>query len=116
MNLYIAAVITANVDGFPCPGEELVYTCVSQGTSQRWIIENEDRSRIDQVYASGDELGVIVQNDYTFTLKLASHNQFKSMVSVTATISIHNTVLECTGHSSRASATIQIAGWLVSVV
>ena len=33
-----AAAITSNIDGSVCPGDNLVYTCVGQGTSQRWRI------------------------------------------------------------------------------
>ena len=92
----------------------MVYTCVSQGTSQRWRIENEDGSRVDQLYTSGDTLGVIIHGAYTFTLYSASLSDFISAVSVTAIMSLHNTRLQCTGHSSRASKTIHIAGSLIA--
>ena len=88
----------------------MVYTCVSQGPSQRWRIENEEGSRVDHLYTSGDTLGVIVQGVFTFTLYSASLSDFISAVSVTASVSLHNTRLECTGHSSRASKAIYIAG------
>ena len=106
----IAAVITASIDGLACPGEELVYTCISQGTSQRWHIENEDGTRVDQLYTNGDTLDVTHHGFYTFNLYSASPSDFISSVSVTASLSLHKTILQCTGHSSRASKTICIAG------
>ena len=108
----IAAEITSNIDGSICPGEEVVYTCVSQGTSQRWRIYSADGAvLVERVYALGQELGqAVMRNQYTLTLISAWQNYFKSTVSVVATTSINNTMVECTGFSSRESIAVKIAG------
>ena len=51
-----------------------------------------------------------MKNSYTFTLVSATQNQLESTVSVIATISMHNTEVECTGIPLRDSITIKIAG------
>ena len=108
----IAAAITSNIDGSVCQGDELIYTCVGQGTSQRWCIKfNNGDVLVDHVFTRGDELGrVIMRHPYNFTLLSATQNLFESTVSVVATTSIHNFVVECTCILSRDSVTTRIAG------
>ena len=108
----IAAEITSNIDGLICPGEEVVYTCVSQGTSQRWRLDNADSSTlIENAFVRGQPPGrTVEQHPFTFTLVSSGQDELKSTVSVLATTSIHNTVVECTGRSSRQSIIIRIAG------
>lgn len=106
-----AATITANIDDPPCPGERLVYTCVSQGSSQRWRIQQNGGLLIDAIFIRGREPGsVIIRNPYTFTLISAMQNHFESTVSVVAAMSIHNTYVECTSVRLQDSITIKIAG------
>ena len=110
--IIIATDITSNIDGLICPGEEVVYTCVSQGSSQRWRLENDYRSiLIEKTYARGQQPGrPDVRPPFTFTLVSSGQGQLKSTVSVLATTLIHNTVVECIDTSSRHSITIGIAG------
>ena len=84
---------------------------MSQGTSQRWRLDN-DGVVVEHAYIRGQEPAghVVTRNPYTFTLVSTGQNHFKSTVSVVATMSIHNTVVECTGITSRDSITIRIAG------
>lgn len=108
---YTATIITPNTDDSACPGDRLVYTCVSQGTSQRWRISQHDVLLADTVFRSGEDKGRIKMKDsYTFTLISATQNQLESTVSVVAAMSIHNTEVECTGIPLRNSTTIKIAG------
>ena len=113
----IATEITSNVDGLICPGEEVVYTCMSQGSSQRWRLENDYRSiLIEKTYARGQQPGrPDVRPPFTFTLVSSGQGQLKSTVSVLATTLIHNTVVECIDTSSRHSITIGIAGLVQTV-
>ena len=108
----IAAEITSNIDGLICPGEEVVYTCVSQGTTQRWRLDNTDSSTlIENTFLRRQPPGhTVVRLPFTFTLISSGQGQLKSTVSVLATTLIHNTVVECIDTSSRHSITIGIAG------
>ena len=106
-----AATITANIDDPACPGERLVYTCVSQGSSQRWRIRQNGGLLIDVVFIRGREPGsVVIRNPYTFTLLSTMQNHFESTVSVVAAMSIHNSYVECTSIRLQDSITIKIAG------
>ena len=107
----IATTITANIDDPACPGERLVYTCVSQGSSQRWRIRQNGGLLFDVVFIRGREPGsVVIRNPYTFTLLSTMQNHFESTVSVVAATSIHNTYVECTSVLLQDSITIKIAG------
>lgn len=90
----------------------MIYTCVSQGTSQRWRLDNAKSGvLIEYIYIRGQQPGhTSLRYPYTFALVSAEQNQFKSTVSVIATKSINNTVVECTDTLSRDSTTIGIAG------
>ena len=92
----------------------MVYTCLSQDTSQRWRLDNADSSVdniIEHTFVRGQSPGrTVVQPPFTFTLVSSGRDQLKSTVSVLATTLIHNTVVECIDTSSRHSITIGIAG------
>ena len=111
--------ITTNIaDDIACPGEKLVYTCVSQGTSQRWRIVNAGGMlSAEQVFGSGHRPGsAYSQNVYNFTLISTVYNHFESMLSAMATASIHNSVAECRGTSGmtlRDEVTLQITGFCI---
>ena len=106
----LAATITTNIDDPACPGDRLVYTCVSQGTSQRWRIKQNGELLADIVFIRGREPGsVIIRNPYTLTLLSTVQNRIESTVSVIATMTIHNAEVECTGIPLRDSITIKIA-------
>ena len=108
---HAATTITPNIDDAACPGDRLVYTCVSQGTSQRWRISQHGVLLADTVFRRGENPGrVKTENLYTFTLVSATQNQFESTALVEAAMSIHNTEVECTGIPLRDSVTIKIAG------
>ena len=107
-------------DSLACPGEELVYTCVSTGESQRWHIINQDGSSIVHFYLRTDPIGVQQQrtdrnqNLYTFDLISTAFDNFVSTVSVVAALSMHNTRLECHSSLPPVSTVIKIAGnWLM---
>ena len=107
------AEITSNIaDSAACPGEELVYTCVSIGTSQRWLVQSEGGVQlVELVFTSGQSLGSQRrESHFTFTLVSTSYNHFESTVSFVATSSLHNTMLDCTGLTTPASVTVRIAG------
>ena len=106
-------VITSNItDNTLCPGEGVAYTCVSQGNTQRWRIENEgDTVPTELVYTRVEEPGSIsTKSPYVFTLVSTDYSHFESTVAVVITMSLHNTVLECTGATLRDSVKVQIAG------
>ena len=94
----------------------MVYTCVSQGTSQRWHLENADSGiLIENTFIRGQPPGhTVVRSPFTFILVSSEQSQLKSTMSVLATTSIHNTVVECTGISSRESIIIQISGNIIN--
>ena len=99
-----------------CPGEEWVYTCVSRGDSQRWHIINQDGSSIVHLYLRTDDTGVQLpltdsnQNLYTLVLTSTAYDNFISTISVVATLSMHNTRLECRSSLPPVSIVIKIAG------
>ena len=96
----------------------MVYTCTSEGTSQRWRLSTSNRGVLaDHTYVQGQQPGrVDVKHPCTFVLVSAEQGQLKSTVSVVATTSIHNTVVECIGITSRASTTIGIAGLVYTLL
>ena len=99
-----------------CPGEELVLTCTSQGTSQRWRIAEEGGAITEQAFVKGGELRILViRNSYRFTLMSVAYDNFESTLSAMATNAINNTMVECTGHFSRYSIVIKIAGLFVHI-
>ena len=114
-------IIPTNRDAI-CPGEELVYTCVSQGTSQIWRIISNDESPANApqyIYSRTDGLGARGQitdrnqNLYTFVLNSTDYDNFVSTISSVATASMHNIELMCIGHLSRPSVVLRIAGWFI---
>lgn len=113
------AVITSNItDNAPCPGEAVVYTCVSQGNTQRWRIENADHTMpIEHIYTWTDEPGTVsTKTPYIFTLVSTDYSRFESTIDLVVTVSMNNTVLECTGDTLRDRATIQIAGHYIRLI
>lgn len=84
MLIKLAAEITSNIDGMVCPGEELVYTCVSQGTSQRWRLTNTDSDTlVETTYVQGQQPGrTVVRHQFTFMLVSSGQTHLTSTVSV----------------------------------
>ena len=111
LTIYIGILITTNIaDNLPvCPREEIVCTCVSQSVSQRWRVKNEGVVTWESVFIRGQPAGTVEMRDpYRFTLISSNINHFESTVSVKATSSINNAVLECAAGSLRDTVTIQI--------
>jgi hypothetical protein len=107
--------ITSNTDGASvCPGKELVLTCVAENTAAiRWRIYSSlhSASFIEKTYTSSDidYVGIQeIEGVYTFILVSYANNQFESTLSVTATQSLHNVVVECYSTSLVNSFTIKI--------
>ena len=107
------AEITVNIaDSEVCPGEELVYTCVSIGTSQRWQVQLRSGTSLQNIFFSGDSIGSVqLQGDsFTFRLISTSYNHFESTMTVMASASLDNAIMECTGLTAPDTLTIHIAG------
>ena len=84
---------------------------MTEGTSQRWRIRSENGVSLEKSFTSGDEQGSVhSENEYSFTLISTTNGHIESVVSLIAAVSLHNTVLDCTGHTSRVSLTLHIAG------
>ena len=89
----------------------MVYTCVSQGPTQRWRIINKDEIYLELVLTRTEEPGIVdTRSPYTFTLVSTHLYHFESTVAIIVTASINNTVLECTGGTLRDRVTVRIAG------
>lgn len=101
-----------------CPGEELVLTCTSQGTSHRWYISDEDGANFEVSFtkSTSDEQRLIIRNfntmSFEFALMSVAYDHFESTVSVIVTEEINNTRVECTGRFSRDLVVLKISGWL----
>ena len=111
-----AMIITTN-RGLACTGEELMFVCMSQGDSQWWKILNQDGSHAaEHTYSRRDSVGDQEQltdrnqNRYTLVLISTAFENFRSTISVMATLSMHNVWLECHSHLPMVSVVIQIAG------
>jgi hypothetical protein len=85
---------------------------MSQGTSQRWLLDNSDSGLlIEKTYVRGQQPGrADIRYPFTFTLVSSGQSQLTSTASVLATTSINNTVVECIGTLSRHSIITGIAG------
>lgn len=100
----------------------MVYICVSQGDNQRWHIINEDGSFRVHLYSSTDAIGAQRQltdgnqNHYTIVLNSTAIDNFISTISVVATLSMHNTRLECYSGLPTVSVMIQIAGFVAIII
>lgn len=89
----------------------MIYTCVSQGPTQRWRIQNEGGIPFELILTRTEEPGIVNTNSlYTFTLVSTDSNHFESTVEIVVTASIIHTVLECTGGTLRDTVTIWMAG------
>lgn len=115
MQLSTAASISSNIDGvIVCPGEELILTCTGQGTSQRWRVTANGASQTDSIsflFVQSDELGTQEHQGYSFTLISTMYDNFISTLSSVVTSTMNNTVAECTGHLSKDSVSILLAGY-----
>ena len=100
------------MDDVVCPGEELILTCIDEGTSQRWNVRNEDGDSTEVTFLVGSsQVGTRhTWNLFTWTVISTDHNYFESTLSTVVTNVVNNTVVECSGQMSPATATIRIAG------
>ena len=98
------------MDDTVCPRDELVFTCISLSNILRWRLWNEDGIlTVEHIFRRGQQAGsVYKQRTFNFTLVSINHNQIESAISVTATASLHNAVLECGGDESPDTLKIQI--------
>ena len=96
-------------DSTVCPGEEIIYNCVSTGNSQRWIIRTEGREPVEHFFTSEEPLQTIHTDGlFRFMLISTAHNHFESTVSVEAMVSLDNTMVECTGFYGKDTSTVHI--------
>lgn len=106
-----AASITTNIEpegNSFCPGEELILTCTSAGTLQRWNIQTEGGSPLVKLFYKGDEVGMpMTEQIFTFTLISTSTEQIVSKIS---TSTAYNTMFRCAGQSHPATVTMRIIG------
>lgn len=93
----------------------MVFICVGQGNIQRWNLRNEDGMIVMQyTFTKGDQLEPVHPHSpfsFIFWLVSSDYNHFESTVSVIATVSLHNHVLECADGSLSDAVTIHIAGF-----
>ena len=104
--------MTNIVDDVVCPGEELILTCIDEGTSQRWNVrkENGDSTEVTFLVRSSQVGTRHTWNLFTWTVISTNYNHFESTLSMVVTNVVNNTVVECSGEMSLATATIRIAG------
>lgn len=110
---HAGAFIATNIEGnIVCPGENLILTCTSTGTSQRWDVENEAAVLHSVGFTIDDSPGSQqFRSSFTFTLiSTAQNSDIKSSLSTNVTNAVNNTMVRCAGHSTPATVTIRIAG------
>ena len=98
-----------------CPGEELVYTCVSTGFSQWWTITNAAviQPQVIKIFRKEDTLATYPINQgpyhFNFTLWSTDYLSFTSSLSTNATESLNGTRIECASAGSTLIRHISIA-------
>ena len=98
-----------------CPGEELVYTCVSTGFSQWWTITNAAviQPQVVKIFRKEDTLATYPINQgpyhFNFTLWSTDYLSFTSSLSTNATESLNGTRIECASAGSTLIRHISIA-------
>ena len=102
-----------------CPGEELILTCSSLGTAQRWIITDKDGNDIEASFSStSDKQRLVTRNlnmmSFEFALVSVAYDHFESTVSAIVTEEINNTRVECMGRFSRDFVVLTIIYRLVA--
>ena len=105
-----------------CPGEELILTCTSQGTTQRWVVRDEDGASVDVVFTStSDQQGLVTRDfntlSFEFALISVAYDHFESTVSaIIVSEEINNTRVECIGRFSRDFVVLTITGSLLVII
>ena len=110
--------LTSNFDGDVCPGEQLILTCLGQGTSLRWSVVNEGGSKtLEHTFARRHQLGtqhIQTQDNaagYNLTLVSTDYHHFESTLSTISTSTLQNTRVECiTSDSSQDRINLKIIG------
>ena len=115
-------ILTTNLldDMLACPGEELIYTCVSTGFSQWWTITNAAIFQpVVKIFRKEDILTSYPINQgpyhFNFTLWSTDHLSFTSSLSTNATESLNGTQIECASARSTLIRHVTIAGMLISL-
>ena len=97
-----------------CEGAELTFTCTSQSTFHRWIIQTDiNFTLVHKLFREVSDLpgtSETVQNRFHFTLISTASHHFVSTFSTVATNDLNNAVVECADISSRDTTTIRIQG------
>ena len=111
--------LTSNFDGDVCPGDQLVLTCLGQGTALRWSVVNEGGLTLEHTFARGHQLGtqhIQTQDNaagYNLTLVSTDYHHFESTLSTISTSTLQNIRVECiTSDSSQDGITLEIIGIL----
>lgn len=88
---------------------------MSRGSPQRWHVQIIGAESVECVFASTEEINTPhTKNLFTFTLISKANNHFESTMSVIASNSLDNAVVECTDFTTRDTVTINIAGYEIS--
>ena len=114
---YPGNILTTNlddVDDVACPGEELVYTCVSTGFSQWWTINNAAIFQpVVKIFRREDTLTSypFIRGPYhfNFTLWSTDHLSFTSSLSTNATEPLNGTQVVCESAGSTLIRHVTIA-------
>ena len=107
--------LTKNIPA-ACPGETLIYTCISEGILQRWrlhpsadrsstIAETSFRNGIDQAGQTQ-----ILMDQFNFTLISANPNNFISVLKFIASQLHQSIAIECTSLQSSSTESVRIVG------
>ena len=108
----VGQLLTANLDN-ACPGQTLIYTCVSRGTSQRWTISifAESSPLTITLWSDSDPPTMQIHHNhhyFNFTLVSTDYHHFSSTFSTTAIENLHSTQIECASVSSMLTTYITI--------
>jgi hypothetical protein len=101
-----------------CPGETLIYTCISEGFIQRWrLYPLADRSTtIAEIsFRNGIDFAgrtKIVMDQFNFTLISANQNNLTSMLKFVASQLHQNIAVECASSLSYSIEPVGIVGKL----
>ena len=109
--------LTKNIPA-ACPGETLIYTCISEGILQRWRLHpSADRSSTlaETSFRSGvDQAGQtkILMGRFNVTLISANLNNFTSVLKFIASQLHQSIAIECSSLQSSSTESVGIVGRL----
>ena len=103
-----------------CPGETLIYTCISEGYIQRWRLHpsaDSSTTLAEVSFRSSHDVGrsSVIMDYFNFTLISPDYSNFISVLTFVAS-EMYNILIECASPLSYATDSVRIVGNSIAIV